>query len=70
MVYVILYFKVRNFVNSQQSQETEKNRFFGSLSVFKTDNRTENEKTEKIGFLTKTDTEKPKINRNQKRKKR
>jgi hypothetical protein len=53
-----------------QSQETEKNRFFGSLSVLKTDNRTENEKTEKIGFLDKTDTEKPKINRNQKRKKR
>jgi hypothetical protein len=54
----------------KQSQETEKNRFFGSLSVLKTDNRTENEKTEKIGFLDKTDTEKPKINRNQKRKKR
>jgi hypothetical protein len=64
-----LFTYIKN-INSNQSQETEKNRFFGSLSVLKTDNRTENEKTEKIGFLDKTDTEKPKINRNQKRKKR
>jgi hypothetical protein len=45
---------------NEQSPETEKYRFFGSVSVLKTENRTEPKKNEKIGFL----------NRNQNRKNR
>ena len=62
--------KLQNLSTSQQSPETEKNRFFGSVSVLTDTKPKTKPKTRKNRFLKpKPKPKKTKINRNRNRKK-